>query len=481
MKIAAAYIRVSTDQQTELSPDSQLKEIRKFAKNNGYIVPDEYVFQDDGISGRTAEKRPEFNRMIGTAKVNPKPFEAILLWKFSRFARNREDSIVYKSMLRKQCGIDVISISENVGDDKMAILIEALIEAMDEYYSINLSEEVQRGMMEKFMRGKKVSAPPIGYKIIDNKFIIDKDNAILVEKIFNLYVNDNMGCLNIARHLNDCGYRTKTGRKFENRTVEYILRNPVYAGMQRWTPGGNGSNSHYNSKDINVIVVEGNHESIVSMELFETAQEKIKHNKLKYGRHGRIDSVNKDYMLRGLVKCSNCGSTLTITTNGLQCYKYTHGKCDVSHCINLTSINSLVINDLHKAFINDDIKIICRPKADETLTKDISELIKREQEKLLRVKEAYENGIDTIDEYRVNKQVITSRIDELIAEQEEINTKPVMCQKEMVDTIRSKLHGVLKVLKSDTTETSKNQALHEIIDRIVFNRTKSEIRIFYFV
>ena len=66
--------------------------------------------------------------MIGTAKLKPKPFDAILLWKFSRFARNREDSIVYKSMLRK-LGIDVISISENVGDDKMSVLIEAMIEA----------------------------------------------------------------------------------------------------------------------------------------------------------------------------------------------------------------------------------------------------------------------------------------------------------------------------------------------------------------
>ena len=81
----------------------------------------------------------------------------ILLWKFSRFARNREDAIVYKSMLRKQLGIEVVSISENVGDDKMSVLIEAMIEAMDEYYSINLAEEVKRGMTEKVSRGEPVT------------------------------------------------------------------------------------------------------------------------------------------------------------------------------------------------------------------------------------------------------------------------------------------------------------------------------------
>lgn len=118
MKTAAAYIRVSTEEQTELSPDSQIRLIKEYADKNGYNVPDEFIFHDDGISGRTAAKRPGFNRMIGAAKLRPRPFDAILLWKFSRFARNREDSIVYKSMLRK-LGIEVISISENVGDDKM--------------------------------------------------------------------------------------------------------------------------------------------------------------------------------------------------------------------------------------------------------------------------------------------------------------------------------------------------------------------------
>ena len=100
LKTAAAYIRVSTEDQIEYSPASQLEKIREYAKRNGYMLPEEFIFADEGISGRNTAKRPEFNRMIGTAKQKPKPFDAILLWKFSRFARNREDSIVYKSMLR---------------------------------------------------------------------------------------------------------------------------------------------------------------------------------------------------------------------------------------------------------------------------------------------------------------------------------------------------------------------------------------------
>ena len=228
MKTAAAYIRVSTEEQTEYSPDSQLKAIRKYAKEHDMILPDEFIFMDEGISGRTAGKRPEFQRMIGTAKTLPKPFDTILLWKFSRFARNRQDSIVYKSMLRKQCGIDVVSISEQLGEDNTSILIEALIEAMDEYYSLNLAEEVKRGMNEKFSRGGVVSQPPFGYKMKNGIFAPD-ENADTVRMIFDEFIA-GAGYRQLAARLNELGLRTKNGNTWGNRNVEYLLTNPVYIG-----------------------------------------------------------------------------------------------------------------------------------------------------------------------------------------------------------------------------------------------------------
>ena len=96
MKIAAAYIRVSTDDQVEYSPDSQLKLLREYAKKNDYILPDEFIFVDEGISGKDAKHRPSFNQMIAMAKSDEHPIDTILVWKFSRFARNQEESIVIK-------------------------------------------------------------------------------------------------------------------------------------------------------------------------------------------------------------------------------------------------------------------------------------------------------------------------------------------------------------------------------------------------
>ena len=146
MKTAAIYIRVSTDDQTEHSPESQLNEIKKYAARNNLVIDPNHIYTDAGISGRKASKRPEFQRMISAAKAAPSPFDVILVWKFSRFARNQEESIVYKSLLRRDCGVEVISISEDIGDNIFGSLIERNIEWFDEFYSIQLSSEVRTKM-----------------------------------------------------------------------------------------------------------------------------------------------------------------------------------------------------------------------------------------------------------------------------------------------------------------------------------------------
>jgi hypothetical protein len=87
MKQGACYIRVSTDDQLEYSPDAQLREIQKYAKSNDILISKEHIFIDEGITGRSAKKRPGFNKMIGTAKQDPRPFDVILLWKFSQEIR----------------------------------------------------------------------------------------------------------------------------------------------------------------------------------------------------------------------------------------------------------------------------------------------------------------------------------------------------------------------------------------------------------
>lgn len=159
---AALYARVSSEkQEVDLSISAQFKALREYAAKYGHEVVAEFI--DEAESGRTAD-RPQFMRMIAAAKRKEKPFAIILVWKFSRFARNREDSIVFKALLRK-CGVQVISINEPTEDTPTGKLFEAMIESIDEFYSANLGQEVTRGMRESASRGFYVSAKaPYGYK-----------------------------------------------------------------------------------------------------------------------------------------------------------------------------------------------------------------------------------------------------------------------------------------------------------------------------
>ena len=160
MKIAAAYLRVSTEAQDEYSLDSQLKLIREYANKNDYIVPDELVFVDDGISGRTVRKRTALQTMIARAKEKDRQFEAILLWKFSRFARNQEESIVYKTALRK-LGVSVVS--EAAGEQPAPVFDAAayakrvanvLVQVRDPSLSAQSKNDVLRSILSKIVYDK---------------------------------------------------------------------------------------------------------------------------------------------------------------------------------------------------------------------------------------------------------------------------------------------------------------------------------------
>ncbi len=148
---AVLYARVSSEKQAEkdLSIPAQLKALRKHAESKGYDVVRDYV--DEAESARTAH-RPAFQEMIAASKNRIKQFDVILVWKLSRFARNREDSIMYKSLLRKH-GVQLVSINEQIDDTPTGKLFEGMIEVMDEFYSANLAQDTKRGMRESASRG----------------------------------------------------------------------------------------------------------------------------------------------------------------------------------------------------------------------------------------------------------------------------------------------------------------------------------------
>lgn len=473
MKTAAAYIRVSTEDQTEYSPDSQLKIIRAYAKEHDMILPDEFIYADEGISGRKADKRPAFQQMIGTAKMKPKPFDVVLLWKFSRFARNRLESMTYKSVLKKN-GIDVVSISEPIGDEPTAIIMEAMIEAMDEYYSINLSGEVKRGLEEKFSRGGVTSSPPFGYKVENGIFVPDKPNDSIVKMIYNDYLSGT-GALKIAKKLNSMGIHTKQGKAFDKKSIDYILSNPVYIGKFRRSKG-KSLNSTLSKDYSNFITVDAKHEPIISQDVFEKVHLKLEESQKIYGRYARQGESN--YMLKGLLRCDACGEALHYMKVGAyQCNGYTRGTCQKSHYIKSEKIHKAILDKITSDLENNQFDIKIEPQKSESTAPDIYAVIEREKKKLLRIREAYEAGVDTLEEYKENKKKIQDGIEKLTAQAAE---QVPASSKRNAKLISEKVRAGLDIIKNPkSSENDKNIALRHFIEKIVYFKPQNIIEIFY--
>lgn len=482
------YVRVSTDKQEELSPDSQEKLIKDYAKKNNIVILK--IFYEIGVSGRSADKRPAFQEMIASAKSKDHPVDAILVWKFSRFARNQEESIVYKSLLKKQNNVDVISVSEPLIDGPFGSLIERIIEWMDEYYSIRLSGEVFRGMKENAMRGAFQARPPLGYKIVEHgkpPVIIPKE-ADVVRMIFDKYVNCSMSFFDIARHLNKLGLKTSHGKAFERRSVEYIIQNPIYCGLIRWNRTENATN---NIKDKDEwIIVDGEHEAIISKELFNQAQERFR---TTYKPTGTRPSSTYKHWLSGLLKCPDCGRTLTANTlyrrNGVaysyfSCYGYNKGKCNKPNGVSSLVLEKEVLRCMEEVLNTGVIayelkEYVPTERVDEcsVIRKRIEELIPKEE----RIKASYREGIDTLDEYKENKRLIQEERERLETQLNELLNSTSEQSTDHSTLMLQRVQTTYEIIKSDKyTTVQKSEALKQVVDKIVYNRKEDTLKISYF-
>lgn len=478
LRIAAVYIRVSTDRQTEYSPDAQLKAIYEYAQHNNIIIKDSLIFRDEGISGRKAETRPAFMQMIRLAKSKEQKFDVILVHKFSRFARSREDSIVYKSMLRKECGIDVISITEPITDDKFSIVIEAMHEAMDEYYSINLSSEVIKGMKEKAIRGEFQAAPPFGYRKSPGQplQIVEKE-AKYVRLIFDWYLAGE-SYFSIARKLNTLGVLTKRGNRMENRNVEYILNNPVYKGYTRWTPSKTINKQIIDNPD--TIIIKSSHQAIISEKQFDQVALKIKTNRIAYKKRDRPAESKKHY-LSGIIKCSNCGSTLSYSSSSdaFQCIKYAKGACKQSHHIQAKKIENAILKKLSKILISSlyieskqvikyhNVKI-------ELVEKQLDQLDKI----MARAKLAYLKGVDSLEDYSQYKEKIQKESKNKLIELQYLKSKD---KKADSIHIQNQVSSAIEILTGNAPISKKNKALKSIVEKIIFYRAEDTLVIYFYI
>ena len=216
---AVIYARYSSAGQRDVSIEDQIREIRQYAKSHNYTII--HTYADKAKTCRN-DQRTDFQNMINDAKK--KLFQAVLVYKFDRFARNKFDSVVYKKKL-KDNGVKVIAVAEPIPDGFGALILEAIYEASAEEYSANLSQNVKRGLRGNALKCIANSMPSFGYMVNKEtkKYEINPEEAPIVQQVFQMTL--------AGRPLKEVkAYLESIGQKHSSYLVYRILRNERYIG-----------------------------------------------------------------------------------------------------------------------------------------------------------------------------------------------------------------------------------------------------------
>lgn len=308
MKKCVAYARFSSSNQSETSIEGQQRCIEKFCLDQEIAVLDYYI--DRACSATHASGRPQFLQMIKDCKKT-KNVDYVVVYSYDRFARNRYDSVMYKGILR-ECGIKVLSVTENIGDTPEAAIMEAVYEAMAGAYSERLAISTRRGMIETAHKARhNGGTPPLGLDVDPEtkKYLINESEAKIVREIFDRFLSGE-GYKKICFDLNSRGIRTKRGSLFVGSTINTMLRNPKYAGEYRWNvveskSSTNKRRDHLQKPLEEIIIVDSGIPAIISRATFLAVQERLR----RPLRSGGSFKAKKFFPFSGFIECC-CGSRM---------------------------------------------------------------------------------------------------------------------------------------------------------------------------
>lgn len=310
----AAYCRVSTDEEEQLNSYKSMIDYydRLIGENPDWTLYK--IYADEGITGTKTKDRVAFMQMITDAEEDQ--FDMVLTKSISRFARNTVDTLYYVRKLKDK-GIPIIFENENINTMSMSgEFMLTILASVAQQEVENTSANVKKGLYAKMSRGELVGFNLcLGYDYNpDTKSItVNKEEAKIVEKIFGLYASGRGG-VQIARELNQQGFKTKRGNKWTESGVLGIIKNEKYVGdlKQGKTYTTDPITKHRvknNNKSV-YYVAENHHEPIIDKALYEKCHEILKKRAYKRGSPTR-GNYEKLYAFSSVVKCGYCGKNYT--------------------------------------------------------------------------------------------------------------------------------------------------------------------------
>lgn len=327
---AALYARLSVSRDESVSIERQLEQGRSYAHAKGWEVVLEAT--DDGVSA--TRNKPQDREGWTSLLSSPVGYEHVIIWKIDRLARKVIDFVVADEALQKR-GAGLVSIKESLDlatdIGRMIAMILATFAQMEAKAIGERGADARRFLVGNGRRAG--GRTPYGYENIDNpndpgKILAKASTIKHVEEAVQM-LNDGASLYSITKHWNDSGVplRARANRKvdvWDYSSIETILRNPVLAGMVPYTPGRQaGSKDSDVLRDDSGLPLVDEDLAIMTVAEYRQLMENIDKRKMPGTRNNP-----EQQMFLGLIKCSECGSTLyKATGNG-----YDYLRCNDKTC-----------------------------------------------------------------------------------------------------------------------------------------------------
>lgn len=472
----ASYCRVSTDKEDQANSfEAQCRYFQEYISRNPEWELYE-IYADEGISGTSTKKRTAFNRMIADAHAGK--FQLILTKEISRFSRNIVDTLTYTREL-KAIGVAVEFMTDRIntmnGNDEMCL---AFLATTAQEESRKTSNRVVWGQTRQMEKGVVFGQSLLGYDVKDGKLTIEPDGAEIVRLIFQKYTMEQVGTSGIARFLTQEGYRTYRGSsKWTSSAVIKILKNEKYVGdlvqKKTYTPDYLSHARRTNKGEVPFVRTPNHHEPIISREIWNLAQERMRQNH----KRGDGDGGHSNrYVFSGKIKCGECGANfvgrMRTLKNGKKVRRWSCGTavnegrygCDVGRLVRdddamhmlKTAVRSLQIDT--KSIINNVTTLaLYAIQAGQSGTTDSAERLRFELDRIQQKKQA----------------VMDAYFSEVLSKEDMLAMKRRYEEQEM--SFSERLIKVEERLQQDCATGRRKEAIQAEVAALLSGEAESEI------
>ena len=485
---AAGYIRTSTDAQAKEGESlrTQAHAIEKYAKEKDWDLIE--IYEDAGISGARSD-RPALGQLMDDARQAK--FEILLIHRLSRFGRNARDLLNNYHAL-KDLGIETHFIKENIDSSTpTGRLLFTIMAAIAEMEREIIEDQMAENKLIKWKEKRTfIGKPPFGYRWNKDRKELEMipEEAKIYKKIVSLYLDEGLSLKDITIRLTREGILGQGGKPFRANTLSYMLKNPVYYGhyiLNKHEYHGRKRTGEFKPEEEWIIFPCP---AIINRTAWDKIQEKTEFNK---GKGKRISKSTKQFWLRDILQCDECGGRIRHRQDGrirrdgtinryYGCYwagaskkELLHSgrkKCDLPY-IQADTLESEIWWELTARLsfggwqikgkrIRTKLEDVVDPDQYERAIEDLKEQMKRHERELAKIKRGNENIDDALNDpewkehknrllRKLNKNKeewhrITGLLDETkekIRETEEARTN----QQALKTFLRSNLDGLAKL------------------------------------